>query len=94
MGRSITTIEGLASGERLHPVQQSFLETGAFQCGFCTPGMILAAVSLMRTIPHPSEEEIRTALDGNICRCGGYLRILDAIQRASRATDRTGGGTA
>ncbi|HXQ48514.1 MAG TPA: (2Fe-2S)-binding protein [Thermoplasmata archaeon] len=84
VGRSVTTIEGLAQGDRLHPVQQAFLDAGAFQCGFCIPGMILAAVSLLDRNPHPNKNEIRAAMDGNVCRCGGYLRILDAVQRASR----------
>jgi aerobic-type carbon monoxide dehydrogenase small subunit (CoxS/CutS family) len=84
VGRSITTIEGLADGDRLHPVQQAFIDVGAFQCGFCTPGMILAAVSLLARNPHPNEAEIRVAMDGNICRCGGYLRIIQAIQRAAQ----------
>lgn len=92
VGRSITTIEGLAKGDRLHPVQQAFVETGAFQCGFCTPGMIIAAVSLLSQSPHPSEEEVRAAMDGNICRCGGYLRIIEAVQRASRPSSGAGGG--
>jgi aerobic-type carbon monoxide dehydrogenase small subunit (CoxS/CutS family) len=83
-GRSITTIEGLADGDVLHPVQQAFVDVGAFQCGFCTPGMILAAVSLLARNPHPDETEIRAAMDGNICRCGGYLRIIQAIQRAAQ----------
>jgi aerobic-type carbon monoxide dehydrogenase small subunit (CoxS/CutS family) len=86
VGRSITTIEGLAEGDRLHPVQQAFLDAGAFQCGFCTPGMILATVSLLARNPHPNEGEIRAAMDGNICRCGGYLRILEAIQKAAGGT--------
>jgi len=92
-GRSITTIEGLATGGELHPVQQAFLEAGAFQCGYCTPGMILAAVSLLDRIPEPTEAEVRAAMDGNICRCGGYLRILDAVGRASRLMHPTSGGT-
>jgi aerobic-type carbon monoxide dehydrogenase small subunit (CoxS/CutS family) len=83
IGHSVTTIEGLARGEELHPVQQAFVEAGAFQCGFCTPGMIIAAASLLHQNPHPTEPEIRAALDGNICRCGGYLRIIEAVQRAS-----------
>ena len=92
IGRSITTIEGLAEGGRLHPVQQAFLEVGAFQCGFCTPGMILAAASLLNRSPHPSEEEIRAAMDGNLCRCGGYPQILEAVQRASTLATPTEGG--
>jgi len=86
VGRSITTIEGLAQGDNLHPVQTAFLEAGAFQCGFCTPGMIVAAVSLLLRNPRPDDEEIRAAMEGNLCRCGGYLRILDAVHRAARAS--------
>ena len=92
-GRSITTIEGLAEGGRLHPVQQGFLDAGAFQCGFCIPGMIVAAVSLLNHAPHPSEDEIRAAMDGNLCRCGGYLRIVEAVQRASALADRARDGS-
>jgi aerobic-type carbon monoxide dehydrogenase small subunit (CoxS/CutS family) len=91
VGRSVTTIEGLALGDRLHPVQQAFLDAGAFQCGYCIPGMILAAASLLERNPHPDDVEIRAAMDGNICRCGGYLRILDAVQRASRPSAAPGG---
>ncbi|MHB8352754.1 MAG: (2Fe-2S)-binding protein [Thermoplasmata archaeon] len=82
-GHPVITIEGVAEGDRLHPVQQAFLDAGAFQCGFCTPGMIIAAVSLLGQNPSPTEEEIRGALHGNLCRCGGYLRILDAVQKAA-----------
>jgi len=92
VGHEVTTIEGLARGEELHPVQQAFLEAGAFQCGFCTPGMIVAVASLLRRLPEPSDDEIRAALDGNICRCGGYLRILDAVHRASRTLAASPGG--
>ena len=91
--RSITTIEGLAEGDHLHPVQQAFIEAGAFQCGFCTPGMILATVSLLARNPHPTEAETLAAMDGNICRCGGYLRILDAIQRVAQVRGAPDGGT-
>ena len=84
LGRSVTTIEGLAQGHRLHPVQQAFVDTSAFQCGFCIPGMIIATVSLLAQNPHPTEKEIRAGLDGNICRCCGYVRILQAVQRASQ----------
>jgi aerobic-type carbon monoxide dehydrogenase small subunit (CoxS/CutS family) len=90
-GRSITTIEGLAKGDRLHPVQEAFLEAGAFQCGYCTPGMILAAVSLLSRTPHPTDPEVRAGLDGNLCRCGGYLRILEAVRIASERLGRTPG---
>jgi len=93
VGRSITTIEGLASEDRLHPVQAAFLEAGAFQCGYCTPGMIIAAVSLLARNPHPTDPEVRAALDGNLCRCGGYLRILEAIERAAGAPARPAGGS-
>ena len=75
----VTTIEGLAQGGELDPIQQSFIDNAAFQCGFCTPGMILAAKSLLDQNPHPNEEEIRTHMKGNICRCTGYKKIVEAI---------------
>ena len=75
-GKEITTIEGVADGERLHPAQQSFIECDAMQCGYCTPGMILESVALLRKHPSPSEAEIKQQLDGNICRCGTYNRIV------------------
>jgi carbon-monoxide dehydrogenase small subunit len=81
--KSITTIEGLAEGDRLHPVQEAFLAEGAMQCGFCTPGMVLATVALLREIPHPKDEQIVEAMDGHICRCNGYTKILRAIRRAA-----------
>jgi nicotinate dehydrogenase subunit A len=84
-GRDITTIEGLADGERLHPVQQSFLDCDAMQCGYCTGGMILSAVALLRKSPAPSDAEIKQKLDGNICRCGTYNRIVDAVHKAAQA---------
>lgn len=87
-GRSITTIEGLEKDGRLHPVQQAFLEDGALQCGYCTPGMILTAVALLRANPHPTRAEIRRAMEGNICRCGVYGRILDAIHNAAHEMKR------
>ncbi len=83
VGRSVTTVEGLAHGETLHPVQRAFVEAGAFQCGFCIPGMIVAAVALLNRNPNPGDDEIRAVMNGNICRCGGYLRIVEAIRRAS-----------
>jgi len=92
-GRSVTTIEGLANARDLHPVQEAFIDAGAFQCGFCTPGMIVAATALLSRNPRPSDAEIRAALDGNLCRCGGYLRILDAIERASQRLHEIGGTT-
>lgn len=84
-GRDITTIEGLADGERLHPVQQSFLDCDAMQCGYCTGGMILATVALLRKSPAPADTEIKQKLDGNICRCGGYNRIVAAVHQAAAA---------
>jgi isoquinoline 1-oxidoreductase alpha subunit len=82
-GREIATIEGLADGERLHPVQQAFLACDAMQCGYCTGGMIMSAVALLRKSPAPSETEIKQKLDGNICRCGTYNRIVDAVHKAA-----------
>jgi aerobic-type carbon monoxide dehydrogenase small subunit (CoxS/CutS family) len=83
-GKPITTIEGLASGERLHPVQEAFLEAEAFQCGYCTPGMVVATVSLLRDNANPTEQDIARALDGNICRCGTFPRIVKAVRLAAR----------
>ncbi len=82
-GKEITTIEGLAENGTLHPIQQAFVEHYAIQCGFCTPGMILTAKALLDTNPHPTEEEIRAAISGNICRCTGYAKIIEAILSAS-----------
>ncbi|MEU3271709.1 (2Fe-2S)-binding protein [Saccharomonospora sp. NPDC006951] len=84
-GRDVRTVEGLADGDRLHPVQESFVESGAVQCGFCTPGLVVAAHDLLNRIPDPSDEEIREALAGNLCRCTGYEKILDAVRMAARA---------
>jgi aerobic carbon-monoxide dehydrogenase small subunit len=83
-GRSILTVEGLASGTDLHPVQQAFLRAGAVQCGFCTPGLIVAAHDLLSRIPHPTDPQIREALAGNLCRCTGYTAILSAVQLAAQ----------
>ena len=83
-GADILTVEGLSAGEELHPIQQAFLEEGGAQCGICTPGMILAAKSLLDRNPAPEEGEIREALAGNLCRCTGYVRIVDAVRRAGR----------
>lgn len=83
-GRPITTIEGLANGDQLHPLQQAFLDEGAMQCGYCTSGMILSAVSLLNTRPNSSDSEILQFMQGNICRCGTYPRIVAAIRRAAR----------
>ena len=82
--KSVVTIEGLAEGDRLHPVQEAFLEADALQCGYCTSGMILATVSLLHKTPHPDEAAIIEGLKGNVCRCGTYRRILRAVQIASR----------
>jgi aerobic-type carbon monoxide dehydrogenase small subunit (CoxS/CutS family) len=81
----IQTIEGLANGAHLHPIQQAFLDASAFQCGFCTPGMIMASVALLDRNPAPSVEEIRAGLAGNVCRCGTYSRIIKAVQSAAKA---------
>jgi len=78
----ITTIEGLAQGDQLHPVQQTYLDCGAVQCGFCIPGMIMSSKALLDKTTQPTQEDIEYALDGNICRCGGYLKIFDAIRKA------------
>jgi len=82
-GRKIVTIEGLAAGQALHPVQQAFLDHAAFQCGFCTPGMILGAVALLDQDPNPTASRIREELQGHICRCGAYPRIVDAVRAAA-----------
>ena len=82
-GASVITIEGLAGKERLHPVQQAILECGGAQCGICTPGIILAASHLLENNPHPSADEIREGLSGNLCRCTGYAQIFDSVQKAA-----------
>ena len=84
-GRNVLTIEGLAENGVLHPIQQAFVDHGAIQCGFCTPGMILSAKALLDENPNPSEAEIRTAISGNLCRCTGYQKIVEAIQLAAQA---------
>ena len=83
-GASIVTIEGVAHGERLHAVQEAFIAHGGAQCGICTPGMVLAAVSLLEQNPNPSEADIRTGLAGNLCRCTGYVRIFEAVLAVAR----------
>ncbi len=83
-GKDIVTIEGLAQEGRLTPVQQAFVETGAIQCGFCTPGMVITATALLRRNPNPSRQEILEALDNNLCRCTGYVKIIEAIELAGR----------
>ncbi|VBB42336.1 Glyceraldehyde dehydrogenase small chain [uncultured Desulfatiglans sp.] len=84
-GKNITTIEGVETGKGLHPLQQAFIEHGSIQCGFCSPGMILSAKSLLEKNPHPNEAEVRRALSGNLCRCTGYQKIVEAILDVGRA---------
>ena len=83
-GRTLLTIEGLAANGELHVVQQAFVDHGAVQCGFCTPGMVLATLDLLRRIPEPTREEVRRELSGNLCRCTGYQKIVDAVMAAAR----------
>ncbi len=83
--KSITTIEGLAHGDKLHPVQQAFIDEGAMQCGYCTPGMIISAVALLKEKPNPTDEEIIAGMNGNVCRCNGYVKITNAVHRAAKA---------
>jgi aerobic-type carbon monoxide dehydrogenase small subunit (CoxS/CutS family) len=87
-GRDVRSIEGLAEGDDLHPVQQAFLDEGALQCGYCTSGMIMAAVDLLENKPNPKEAEIKSGMTGNICRCGTYPRVVKAIQRAAQNMGR------
>ena len=83
-GRQVTTIEGLAKGGQLHPIQQAFVDHGGFQCGYCTPGMIMNAYGLLLADPHPSREKVADAMEGNLCRCGAYKRILEALESVAR----------
>ena len=87
-GKEITTIEGLAQGDMLHPIQEAFIEAGAIQCGFCTPGMIMTTKAFLDDNPNPSEEEIKTALSGNLCRCTGYAQIIEAVRSVSQKMGR------
>jgi aerobic carbon-monoxide dehydrogenase small subunit len=82
-GREVVTVEGLAADGELHPVQEAFAATGAVQCGFCTPGLVVATVELLQRIPRPNDDEIREALSGNLCRCTGYAKIFDAVRLAA-----------
>jgi len=91
VGREITTVEGLAAPGRLHPLQEAFLKHGAVQCGFCTPGMLLSAKALLDERPHPSDDETRAALAGNLCRCTGYRKIVEAVREVARARSRKPG---
>jgi len=88
-GRDVLTIEGLADGHRLHPVQAAFVEQGAVQCGFCTPGFVLSAYALLRSNSSPTDEEILTALEGNLCRCTGYGKIVSAVRSAAERMRET-----
>jgi carbon-monoxide dehydrogenase small subunit len=90
-GCRVTTIEGLASDGKLHPLQKSFIENGAIQCGFCTPAMILSAKALLDQNPRPSEEEIKQALSGVLCRCGSYQKIVEAVRAVSELVDSLNG---
>ncbi len=83
-GHDVTTVEGLADGTVLHPVQQAFVDAGAVQCGFCTPGLVVATTDLLARAPEPSDDEIREALSGNLCRCTGYEKIFDAVRQAAK----------
>lgn len=85
-GANVTTIEGVADGDRLHAVQQAFIECGGAQCGICTPGMVLAAISLLERTPQPTEADIRNGLAGNLCRCTGYMKIFDSVVKACLET--------
>jgi len=84
-GHEITTVEGLREGEGLHRVQQAFVDAGAVQCGFCTPGLVVTTAALLERIPDPSDDEIREALSGNLCRCTGYAKIFDAVRLAAHS---------
>ncbi len=86
-GREVVTVEGISDGEELHPVQRAFVEAGAVQCGFCTPGLVVASHDLLSREPHPTDPEIREALAGNLCRCTGYEKILDAVHLAADEMD-------
>ncbi len=92
-GRAIVTVEGMAVDGRLHPLQQAFVELGAAQCGYCTPGILLSAHALLAEVPKPTREQIKAALAGNLCRCTGYIKILDAVELAAlRMNGEAGGG--
>jgi carbon-monoxide dehydrogenase small subunit len=89
-GHAVVTVEGLADGDALHPVQEAFVEAGAVQCGFCTPGLVVATADLLGRRPDPTDDEIREALSGNLCRCTGYAKIFDAVRLAASAPDGSG----
>lgn len=87
-GCRIQTVESLGESNNLHPLQKAFLDEGAIQCGYCTPGMLLSAKALLDVNPHPAEDDIKKALDGNLCRCTGYVKIIKAVQKAAQAMDK------
>lgn len=90
-GKEIVTIEGLAPSDSLHPLQQAFIKNFAVQCGYCTPGMILTALAFLKKNPHPTEDEVRKALNGNLCRCTGYVKIVEAVLDAAKHMNGIGG---
>ena len=89
-GRSVVTIEGVGTSEKLHPVQQAFVDVNAVQCGYCIPGMVLTAIALLNSNPDPSEEDIRVAISGNLCRCTGYQKIIEAVSLAAKRMREAG----
>ena len=91
-GREVRTVEGLETDGKLHPVQEGFIEEHGLQCGFCTPGMMMCSVALLQKNPHPTEEQIRRAISGNLCRCTGYVNIVKAIQHAAKNMAGPSGG--
>ena len=91
VGHEITTIEGVADGNHLHPLQQAFVDHGAVQCGFCTPGMVLTGLAVLRAHPDPTEEEVREGISGNLCRCTGYQKIVEAVLDAAGRVQQQGG---
>jgi carbon-monoxide dehydrogenase small subunit len=91
-GQSVTTIEGLADGDEMHPMQKAFMECHALQCGYCTPGMVMASVSLLDEVPNPTEAQVREGLEGNLCRCTGYHNIVKAVLQAAETPVAVGGG--
>jgi carbon-monoxide dehydrogenase small subunit len=93
-GHEITTIEGLANGDQLHPMQQAFHENHGLQCGYCTPGMVMAATSLLKEVPHPTEAQVREGLEGNLCRCTGYHNIVKSVLAAAETSVTVAGGGA
>ena len=92
-GKQITTIEAIADGDRLHPVQQAFIDAEAFQCGYCTPGMVIATIALLKTHPNPTDQDIAKVMDRNVCRCGTYPRIVQAVRLAASRAKTSGTGT-